>query len=106
MTQPDPWKIPHWDPADVMAIKALADGVANEEQQKRALEWIMDGAGMLKDLAYRPDPNDTAFCLGRQQVARLILYVVEMPLKAVDEVRTQDALRRKHDGNRSSRSRS
>jgi hypothetical protein len=38
----EPWKPAPYDEADTYAIKALAAGVANEGQQKRALKWIIE----------------------------------------------------------------
>lgn len=71
-----PWKPAPYELADASAIQALADGTANPEQQRRALDWIVYGACRLRDEAYRPGDlageRDTAFALGQQNVGRQI----------------------------------
>lgn len=36
-----PWQFPKIDPADIFAIQAVAKGIANEGQQKRAFDYIV-----------------------------------------------------------------
>ena len=52
------WKPPHWDPADVTAVKACAEGRASPEQQKRAMAYIVNTICGMQDWAYRPGVND------------------------------------------------
>ncbi|SDH08351.1 hypothetical protein [Pelagibacterium luteolum] len=74
--------------ADVAAIRALHEGVANEGQQRRAMEWIIRNACGMYDLSYRPGGQDgdraTAFAEGRRfaglQIAKMLTPEV---LKAV-----------------------
>ena len=68
------WKPPHWDPADVGAVKAVAEGRASPEQQKRAMAYIVNTICGIHDWAYRPGLNDrdTNIGLGRQFVGHMI----------------------------------
>jgi len=58
-------------PSDVSALHAVWAGVANGEQQRRALEAVHKIAGT-GDLSYRPDDHggdrDTAFAEGKRHV--------------------------------------
>lgn len=60
---------------EVLAVRALFAGVANDGQQKIALDWIMKEAARVPDLAYISGVDgrrDTDFALGRQYVGHLI----------------------------------
>jgi len=62
-----------FDPADATAVQALFDGRADEEQQRRAIRWILDGPCRVHDLSYVPgDPTATAFNEGSRWVAKQI----------------------------------
>lgn len=50
------------------AIQAVWDGVADEHQQKLAMETIVAGVCRYYDLSYRPCPRDTAFAEGMRHV--------------------------------------
>ena len=53
--------------ADVMAVKALAAGTANEDQQRRAFAWIVNDACQTYHTSYaKGDPGETAFNEGRR----------------------------------------
>ena len=57
--------------ADCVAIQAVANGVANEDQQKRALAAIMHICGV-NQMAWMPQEHggerDTSFAAGKQHV--------------------------------------
>lgn len=57
--------------ADCVAIQAIAAGVANEDQQKRAFAAILHICGT-NDLAWMPEEHggdrDTAFAAGKQHI--------------------------------------
>lgn len=76
---------PSFDIADAMSVKAVAEGRADEHQQRRAMAWILRGLCEMGRLAYSPDSErDTAFALGRQSVGfELTLYIQ----KHADELR-------------------
>jgi len=51
----------------VYALKALSEGVANESQQKAALEFILIEACGIRNVSYQPgDTAGTAFAEGRR----------------------------------------
>lgn len=76
----EPWKPAPYDEPDMMAMKALAAGVANEHQQKRVLKWIVEAACATYDQPYRPGVNgrDTDFACGRMFVGQQIVKLVNM----------------------------
>lgn len=66
--------------AEAMALAALASGTANPEQQKRALQFVIEKAASTYDLAYRPDSaRDTDFALGRAFVGQQLVKIVKNP---------------------------
>ncbi len=58
--------------ADAMAIKAMAEGTATPDQQKRALDAIIYRVACVDDLSYRADDHggerDGAFAEGKRYV--------------------------------------
>ncbi len=79
------WMTASYELADASALKALAVGQANPEQQIRALMWIMQTACLARDWAYRPGANDgdTNIGLGRQFVAHQIQHLISLPIGAM-----------------------
>lgn len=77
-----------YDRADVLALKALAAGVANEGQQRRALDWIVNRAAQTYDLSYRSDADggdrETAFAEGRRFVGLSAVKLINMPAMMLD----------------------
>lgn len=75
-----PWAAPpETDLADVVAIKAMAAGTASEEQQKRALHFILVNVCRIDDEPYCPgdDGNrDTAYALGKRRVGVYIRSLI------------------------------
>jgi hypothetical protein len=67
---------------DVEAIKALASGTANADQQKRAIHWIINTAAGAYELSYRSDgeggERETAFAEGRRFVGLQLVKLVNM----------------------------
>lgn len=63
------------------AVIAVSQGVANEEQQKTAIEAILVDICGYHDLSYRPDElggeRDTSFALGKRFVAIEILRLIQ-----------------------------
>lgn len=89
------WLPAEYDFADVMAVKALAAGTANADQQKRALDWIVRSAAGAYEISYRSDADggdrETAFAEGRRFVGLQVVKLVNLESKIV-------AALRKHDG--------
>jgi hypothetical protein len=68
-----------WELADATAIQALERGEADEDQQKRALKWIIENAAATYQLAWEPD-NDRAssFEAGRRFVGLKIVELLKI----------------------------
>jgi hypothetical protein len=79
-----PWHPAPYDDADTYAVKALAAGVANEGQQKRALEWIINTLCGTYDLSFRPGADgdrETAFAEGKRHIGLQLVKQVKLILK-------------------------
>ena len=72
-----PWESASFELADAIALKALAEGNAEAEQQKRALNWIVHAAARLNRPSFHPD-SERASCLaeGRRMVGLQIMRLV------------------------------
>lgn len=76
-----PYFPPVYDMADAAAIKALAAGTATEDQQRRALKWMVEKACCTYDVSYRPSGDrDTAFAEGRRFVGIQIVKMVNLDM--------------------------
>ena len=70
---------PAYEPADVGAIKALAAGVANDFQQKRALRWIIETVCGTYDLSFRPQSErESCFAEGRRFVGLTLVKALHL----------------------------
>ena len=74
-----PWIPPEVPLAVTLAIKGLANGTANDAQQKRALNWIVETLCGTYDLSYRPlSDRDTAFAEGRRFVGLQLVKEIKI----------------------------
>lgn len=90
MSKPDasPWKPVEWEPADVGAIQALARGDATPDQQKIALDYIINNLAGTYDLSYRPGSDrDTAFAEGKRFVGLQIVTKLKINLAAIRQAK-------------------
>jgi len=72
---------PSWNLADAQALKALARGEANADQQRRALKWIVEGACLTYDLSFHPESDRlTSLAEGRRFVGTQIVKLVNIDL--------------------------
>ena len=72
-----------WELADAGAIQALLRGDADEQQQKRALTWVVEQAAGAYQFHYYASERDTAFALGRAFVGQQIVKMTKMNLSAL-----------------------
>ncbi len=72
--------------SDAAALQALAAGTANDGQQKRALNWILEGACQLPVWAYGKDERETNVALGRQMVGQQIMGVLKVNISNLKKV--------------------
>lgn len=89
MTYYPVWKTVPFELADAKALQQLAAGEADEAQQKRALRWIVNNAGMLGKSTYVPDEHggarDSTLGQGRQFVAVQTMRLVTTNLDDLDK---------------------
>jgi hypothetical protein len=68
---------PDAEAADAHALRALHEGTASPEQQKRALAWVLQKACEVGGMPWWPDDRSTSFALGRlfvgKQIGRLLI---------------------------------
>lgn len=65
-----------------MALKALAGGRASDDQQKRALDFIIRRVCRADDLSFVPESDRaTAFAEGRRAAGLVIRAIVAMPVE-------------------------
>ncbi|MBA2707824.1 MAG: hypothetical protein H0U59_08490 [Gemmatimonadaceae bacterium] len=89
--RPKAWLSPTYVKADVMAIKALAAGNANEGQQKRALAFIINGAASTYELSYRAESDrETVFAEGRRFVGLQLIQFMNMSARMLDKLESED----------------
>lgn len=79
---PDP--IPPWVPvpfgqADAAALRALAAGLADRDQQMRALRWIVEEAAAVYQPTHYPQNDDRCFANGRRSVGLRLVAIINMP---------------------------
>lgn len=73
-----------WSSADAFAIKALAKGTANESQQKRAVDFIINRLCGTFDLSFRPDaPRVTDFAEGKRHVGLQLVKLINLPVAMI-----------------------
>jgi hypothetical protein len=77
-----PWMPEAYEEADVMACKAVAAGTANEGQQKRFMQFVINNVCRTYDLSYRPGDDgsrDTAFAEGKRFVGLQLVKFIKIP---------------------------
>ena len=77
--QVNPLSSPDYIEADVQALRAVANGYAEEEQQKRAIEFIVNNICGTYDCAFRPGGSDreTNLALGKQRAGQILVYLLQ-----------------------------
>lgn len=68
----------------VYAVKALVAGNANDEQQKIALNWIINNCCGAYDLEFRADDRSSAFAGGKRFVGLQIIKLVNMTGRVIE----------------------
>lgn len=58
--------------ADILSIKALYNGTANEGQQKRALSFIIKYLCRADEINFYQTDRETSFALGRESIGKFL----------------------------------
>ena len=69
-----------WDIPEAAAVQALAHGTATPDQQRRALEWIVNSACGTYDEDYRSNDREHAFVSGRRNIGLQIVKLTKLNL--------------------------
>jgi len=79
VAQENPLSAPDYIEADVQALRAVANGHANESQQQRAMKYIIEKVCGTYDCAFRPGDADreTNLALGKQRVGQILVYLLK-----------------------------
>lgn len=85
-----PWKPTEWEPADVAAIQALVRGDATADQQRRAVDYIINDIAGTYDMSYRPDSErDSVFAEGKRFVGLQIVTKLKINLAAIRQAKSK-----------------
>lgn len=83
---PEPFHPAEYEKADLYAVKAMWDGTANGNQQRRGLEWILNNVCATYDLSFRPDSQRvTDFAEGKRFVGLQIVKAVKLDLSKIPD---------------------
>jgi hypothetical protein len=81
MAKIGPWLPSKYTIADIASIQALSRGEADEFQQKRALNFIIETLARTYDEQYYPDSSrDTDYALGMRKVGQQIVKCLKLDL--------------------------
>lgn len=78
-----PFVPPQWKDADVAALQALHRGDAEPEQQRQALDWLINSAAGTYEFHYYPSERDTSFALGRAFVGQQAVKLLKINLMSL-----------------------
>lgn len=90
---------PAWLPAayaaaDLEAVQACSQGIANEHQQKRAIDWLINSVSGTYELSFRSDADggerETAFAEGRRFVGMQVVKAVNLSPQNIAKLRKKN----------------
>ena len=87
VTTHQPWHPYTWEPADAYALQALAKGIANEGQQKRALDWIIRSAGTYAPTFYVGQHDASDFAQGSRHVGLQVVKLLNLPATLIEKAK-------------------
>lgn len=91
----EPWHPAPWDVATAQAVKALARGDATNDQQRRALDWIIKDAASTYDEPFVPgNPDISDYLCGRRSVGLQIVKLLNIDLARIEQAK-RDAPRKR-----------
>lgn len=71
-------ELARYEIADVEALQALNSGVADANQQKRVLKWIIENVCATYAWAFKDDERQTNLVLGRQFAGQQIIGALKL----------------------------
>ena len=81
---PDPLERPDYHEADAQAIRAIWNGKATAEQQRRALDWMVWAFGT-HDTSFRPgSARATDFAEGRRHAGTTLVWMIKSATTRTD----------------------
>lgn len=87
-----PWHPAPYDVPTIYALKALAKGTANEGQQKRVLEWLINAVARTYDASFFPDSErESAYAEGRRAVGLELVKLLNLPTSAIAAIKSKEA---------------
>lgn len=87
---PDPWKPIDYTIEEAAAVKAVMSGRASEDQQLRAMKFIVERLCGTYDLSFRSEkPYDTAFAEGKRMVGLQLIKFYSVNLDVLRGKRTE-----------------
>ena len=83
----DPLEKPDYTEADVQALRAVFNGVATPDQQRRSIDWLLAAFGTY-DTSYRRGGSDadrdTIFAEGRRHAGTILLHMLKYAETSTD----------------------
>lgn len=88
LPNPDPLVAPDYMEADCQALRAVAAGHATEDQQKRAMQFVIENICGTYDTPVRRSDMETYVAAGKQRVGQIIVWFLnaaptKTPLEAI-----------------------
>lgn len=75
----EPWHPAHYEIPDAAAVQAVAQGRASEDQQRRAMKYLVERLCATYDLSYRPaSSRDTDFAEGKRFVGLQLVKLINL----------------------------
>ncbi len=74
-----------YDRADVISLQSVAAGVADEHQQRRAMEFIIYKLCDFDGVSFRDTDRETSFAEGKRFVAQAINAVLTYDSRKIEE---------------------
>lgn len=95
----EPWIPPEYEVEDAHAVQAVMYGRASEDQQKRAMAFILNQVCGTYDLSYRPSSDrDSAFAEGKRFVGLQMVKLARLNIAALKGKHTEQGEAPKEQG--------
>lgn len=79
-----PWMPENYDPADAAAVQAVANGIADEVQQKRAMSWVVNNLCRTYDSTFFPESErNSVFADGKRSVGLQLVKLIKINVSKI-----------------------